>query len=151
MFSNEINHRVGTSDENRYSLAKSESGAISFQGVLTLVVVVLIVWGAISFLPMVSVPNQLEENVIETCKDFLRMSTPQKANKGNRSRAIKDIRQTVEESLKGHTWEPKDLEIKLMGNERIKVSLPYTLNLNIIGFVMNVDKKLDVTQQSVHF
>ena len=151
MFSNAKNPSVCAPDENRHSLIRNEKGRISFQGVFTLIVVVLIIWASLSMLPMVSVPRDLEANVIESCKEFLRMSTPQKANKGNRSQAVKDIRATVEASLEGHTWEPKDLEIKLIGNERITVTLPYTVNLNVIGFEFTVDKKLDVKQQAIHF
>ena len=127
----------------------SDSGAISFQGIFILIVVVGIVWGALSLFPLFSTPMDLENKIKNTADDWLRLAAREQTQQKKRQ-TIEELRGVVVSYLENHTWDKKDLHIEVQ-RRSVVVRLPYTLNINVFGFEMKFDKEVDVNQQSYSF
>ena len=127
----------------------SDSGAISFQGIFILIVVVGIVWGALSLFPLFSTPMDLENKIKNTADDWLRLAAREQTQQKKRQ-IIEELRGVVVSYLENHTWDKKDLHIEVQ-RRSVVVRLPYTLNINVFGFEMKFDKEVDVNQQSYSF
>ena len=128
---------------------RNDAGKVSFQGILMLLVVIGIVWGALSLFPLVSTSADLENAVKDAADDWLRL-LPREQTQQLRRQTIDEIRGVIVEKLENHTWDKKQLEI-IVESRNVYVRLPYTLNVNLFGFELTFDKKLDVHQQAITF
>lgn len=130
-------------------LSRNDSGGISMQGILGLIVIVGIVWGALSLFPAFNIPMDLENNAKKIADDYLRLLAREKTQAAVR-KTVDDLRSLVSTTLEGHTWDPKDLVIEVQFRN-VYVRLPYTLNINLFGFNLTFEKELDVHQQAISF
>ena len=134
---------------NDSRFGSTDSGAVSFQGLFILIVVVGIVWGALSLFPVFSKPMDLQNDIKNAADDWLRLKAREQTAQVKRQ-TIEDLRRVVSSHLEDHTWDKENLHIEV-GDSNVIVRLPYTLNINLYGFELKFDKELDVDQQSYSF
>lgn len=128
----------------------TDRGGISLQGVIVFIVTVAIVWGAISMFPLFNVPDTLERDVREGCKVWLRLS-PKQQNATIRKQVQTNIVNIVTDKLTNHTYDPKALSIEFVGSRRLRVKLDYTININLFGYKLTFEKKLNVDESAINF
>jgi hypothetical protein len=130
-------------------LNRNDAGGVSLQGIIVLIVVIGIVWGALSLFPVFNLPMDLENTVKKAADGWLRLS-PREQTQQLRRQAVDEIRSIVVDKLANHTWDKKELEVSVTNNH-VDVHLPYTLNINLFGFELTFDKELNVSQEALSF
>jgi hypothetical protein len=128
----------------------SERGAISFQGILVLVIVVLAIWILISLVPIVSIPMDLDGKVKDACDEWLSLSAREQ-NIQSKKITTRKIEKIIGTTLENHIYDKEKLEISFTSNKNMKVHLPYTININVLGFKLTFNRFLDVDQVAYSF
>ena len=129
---------------------KEDEGAISLKGALILIIVFLVIYGAISYIPAIQTPIDLNEEISQHSKDLLQR--PGRFQAVAKKRFKPEILEILAKVLEGHTYSVDDLEIEFSkSNDEVEVTLPYTLKLHILGFEYNVDKELKVKERATRF
>ena len=127
-----------------------EKGGISFQGIVFIIIFIGIIWAALQMLPLIQVPSDLEGQIKDICKEYLRLH-PREKNNNTKAATVKNIREAVATLLEEHTYKPKDLKIEFPNNLNMAVRLKYTLNVSVLGIKMDTDKDMNLKVESVHF
>jgi hypothetical protein len=138
------------SDSISQQLRREETGAASLKSIFILCIIALIIYGGIAYIPAIQIPIDIEKEVIELCEDYLQ--TPGRY----RARAKKIIGPRISETLagmlEGHTFDLDNLKVKLANTgDMIEVTFPYTLNMKIIIFELDIDKSLVVKEKATRF
>jgi len=125
-----------------------DAGGVSIGNLVSLILLVLFIWGLISFFPVFNVPFELEGQVKDRVLDFLRRTPYQKAQADYREQARQEIVKTVSEILEGHQFDPKEVEkgVVIEGARYMSVNFKYTLIINYLGMEHTFDKEFEFVE-----
>lgn len=126
-------------------------GKVNMKAVIILIIAAIVIYVALSFIPVFSVPFDLENKTKSSLKDWLRLSPMEKTD----AKVIdleKEIKKMVKDHLRDHEYNAKDLKVTVSaGKNRATVRCPYTVVINPVGIRLTFDKKLDVEETRSSF
>jgi len=137
-----------------------EGGFITGRGLIGILISIVIIYGAVAFFPVASVPFGLEGEVKKLSKDWLKKKVArewrtksQSAKKSDLKTFIKDVKQAVAQTLSGgHEYDEKNLEIRAsVRSNNVTVDLPYTIVINFLGMDFRFEKELLIEERAWQF
>jgi hypothetical protein len=120
------------------------------KAIALVIVGAIVVYIAVSFFPLFSVPFDLENKLKELSKQWLRL--PRMDQTPERTRAlIKTLKKEIKERLEDHEYDEKKVGIIIPGQNSVKVKFPYTMHINLFGADLSFEKNVDFTESKTSF